>query len=468
MMEDQPMSSISRKMAEFAHNLQYETIPADAVHEAKRFLLDSMGCALLATRNEDMLAAHRFIEKLGGTPEATVIGSGLRTNAPNAALMNCLLTRALDYNDIYWVQDPSHPSDIIGAALAAAEANDKSGREALVAIVLAYELEMRWCHAADPGVREVGWHHASLTQFVSPLVAGRMYDLNLDQLVAAIGICGSSHFTLGGVVAGHLTNMKNTADPLAAQAGVLAALMAREGYEGPVEVIEGKEGLMEVLSNVTWYTDELLKDLGSDFLITQCSYKAFPTEALTHQPISATLKICRQHGIIHENVAEILVETTSRGADILSDPSKYKPETKETADHSLPYVIAAAVVDGNVLPASFSDQKLKDPNIWTLLPKIKVIADPEINQLFPNIKRSRVTITTLDGNRYTEQTDVAKGAPEDPMSDDEVVAKFRANAKGIISDQRIEELIKATWDFESITHIESYMSLLVSDLADLE
>ena len=457
------MDSISREMARFAHDLRFEDIPSSAIHEARRFLLDSMGCALLATRNSSMHAMHRFIEKLGGTPEATVIGSGLHTNAPNAALMNCLLTRALDYNDIYWEQDPNHPSDIIGAVLACAEAMGKSGRDALVGIVLAYELAMRWCHAADPGIREVGWHHASLTQFVSPLVSGRMYDLNLDQLVAAVGISGSSHFTLGGVVAGHLTDMKNTANPLAVQAGVSAALMAREGYEGPVEVIEGKEGLIEVLSNVTWNTDELLKDLGQTFLITRCSYKAFPTEALTHQPITATLKLCKEHKIDHTSVAEILVETTTRGADILSDPSKYKPETKETADHSLPYVIAVAIVDGNVLPASFREEKLRDPAILATLPKIKVVADSEIDNLFPQVKRARVTITTMDGEKHTAQCDVAKGAPEDPLSDDELEAKFRSNAAGVIGEAHMDEIIEATWEFDQFEDVGQYMRLLVSD-----
>ncbi len=453
--------SISREMAEFAVNLRYDDIPQEAIHEAKRFLLDSMGCALAAVHNDDMQAMYRFIEKLGGTPEATVIGTGHKTNAPNAALMNCLLTRALDYNDIYWAQDPSHPSDIIGAALATAEANGKNGREALVAIVIAYELEMRWCHAAVPGIREVGWHHASLTQFVSPLVAGRMYDLDVDQLVAAVGISGSSHFTLGGVVAGHLTNMKNTADPLAAQAGVFAALMAREGYTGPVEVIEGKEGLIEVLNNVEWHTDELLKCLGHEFLITRCSYKAFPTEALTHQPITATLKTRQEHALTPSDVAEVVVETTTRGADILSDSSKYKPKTKETADHSLPYVIAVALADGSVLPRSFEEERLKDPVIWDILGKIRVVADPEIDALFPRIKRARVTITTTSGEKHTAQTDVAKGAPEDPLTDEEIVAKFRANAAGVLSCAQQDRVIEATWHFEDISHVGEYMEKLV-------
>ena len=457
------MKSITHQMAQFALGLQYEDIPADAVREAKRFLLDSAGCALAAVPNEDMQAAHRHIVGLGGTPEATVIGSGHRTNAVNAALMNALLVRALDYNDIYWEQDPSHPSDIIPAALAAGEVTHRDGREVLAGILIAYELEMRWCLAATPGVREVGWHHATLTQFVSPFVAARMLGLDEDQTVAAAGISGSSHFTLGGVVAGHLTNMKNTADPMATEAGVRAALLAREGYSGPVEVIEGKEGLYEVLTNVEWSTGTLLDGLGKKFLITECGYKAFPTEALTHQPITAVLNICRAHGISAEQVAEVHVQTTTRGADILSDPSKYRPTTKETADHSLPYCIAAAVADRNVLPSSFDEEKLRDPRIWALLPKINVVADPEIDGLFPAVKRAIVRITTTDGATYEEQVDHAKGSPENPMSDDEVVAKFRANAAAVLTPERQRQVIEATWALEEFGDIGEYMQLLVGD-----
>ena len=457
------MGSITHTMARFALGLQYEDIPADAVREAKRFLLDSVGCALAAVPNEDMQAAHRYIVALGGTEEATVIGSGHRTNIANGALMNALLIRALDYNDIYWEQDPSHPSDVIPAALAAGEVAHRDGREVIVGILIAYELEMRWCLAATPGVREVGWHHATLTQFVSPFVAARMLGLSEDQTVAAAGISGSSHFTLGGVVAGHLTNMKNTADPMATEAGVRAVLLAREGYTGPVEVIEGKEGLLEVLSNVAWSTNTLLDGLGKKFLITTCSYKAFPTEALTHQPITAVLNICRANGINAEDVAEVHVRTTTRGADILSDPSKYQPTTKETADHSLPYCIAAAVADGNVLPSSFEEEKLRDPRIWATLPKIKVVADSEIDALFPAVKRAIVRITTTGGEVYEEQVDHAKGSPENPMSDDDIAAKFRANAAAVLTPEKQRQVIEATWALEDFADIGEYMQLLIGD-----
>jgi 2-methylcitrate dehydratase len=455
------MQSLSHRMAQAALELDYDSIPAQARKQAKRFLLDSLGCALAAVQNEDMQAIYRFTQKLGGVEEATVIGVDWRTNAPNAALMNGLLIRALDYNDIYWVQDPSHPSDLLGAALASAEVNRCSGKELLTAIVLAYELEMRWCHAAHPGIREVGWHHATLTQFVSPLVAGRLYGLNQDQMVAAMGISGSSHFTLGGVVAGQLTNMKNTADPLAAQAGVIAALMAREGYSGPTEVLEGKEGLFEVLSNVRWESEALLKGFGQDYLITSCSFKAFPTEALTHQPISAVLHLRQKHDIDPQSVLEILVETTTRGADILSDPSKYQPDTKETADHSLPYVVAVAAADGHVLPESFEMNKLHDPTIRSLLPRIRIIADPEIDNLFPSVKRARVTITLKDGESFTHQTDIAKGDPADPMSDAELEEKFHANGAKILTAGRLDEIIQATWAIEDQPELQTYLAYLI-------
>jgi 2-methylcitrate dehydratase len=455
--------SISRKMAQFALSLTYDQIPEPSRKEAKRFLLDSVGCALAALDHEDMRQAYEFVGQLGGTKQATIIGHGSKTNLGNAALMNSLLIRAMDYNDIYWKQDPSHPSDVIPAALAPAEYKGQSGKDLLVGILICYELEMRLCLAADPGVREVGWHHASLTQFVAPLVAARMLGLTEDQAVAACGISGSSHFTLGGVVAGHLTNMKNTADPMATEAGVRAALLAATGYSGPVELFEGKEGVFEVISNVAFDPAKMLDGLGQQFLITDCGYKAFPTEALTHQPITAVLEAIHAHAIDPHKVSEVLVKTTTRGADILSDPSKYEPRTKETADHSLPYCIAVAVTKGNVLPSDFEEEALADPFVWETLPKIKVVADPEIDRLFPAVKRAIVTLTTEDGQSHTIQADHAKGRAENPLSDEELVAKFRANASAAMTDSAMDRIVDATFALDEIGHVGDYVKLLCRD-----
>ena len=175
------------------------------------------------------------------------------------------------------------------------------------------------------------------------------------------------------------------------------------------------------------------------------------------------LNICRANGITAEDVAEVHVRTTTRGADILSDPSKYQPTTKETADHSLPYCIAAAVADGNVLPSSFEEEKLRDPRIWATLPKIKVVADSEIDALFPAVKRAIVRITTTGGEVYEEQVDHAKGSPENPMSDDDIVAKFRANAAAVLTPEKQRRVIEATWSLEDFADIGEYMQLLIGD-----
>lgn len=456
------METISQKWAHFALRLNYKDIPSEALEEAKRFLLDSVGCAFSALNNKDTQAAYDYIQDLGGKKQATIIGWGEKANLPQATLMNSLLIRALDYNDIYWEQDPSHPSDIIPAVLSTGEFMKKDGKEVLVGIIIAYELEMRLCLAAFPGVREIGWHHATLTQLVSPVAAGRMLGLNEEEIVAAIGINGSSHFTLGGVVAGHLTNMKNAADPFAVEAGVRAALLASKGYTGSVEVFEGKEGLFEVLDKVKWDNDILTKGLGDKFLINQCGYKAFPTEALTHQPITAALEVMQENNIDPQEVKEVLVETTTRGADILSDPSKYKPTTKETADHSLPYCIAVAVAKGNVLPSDFEEDALRDTLVWSLLDKIKVVANSEIDALFPKVKRAIVTIKTFQGE-YKKQEDFAKGQPERLLSEEELISKFKANSEKKISPSRMEEIIKATQKLENVDEIGKYMKLLVSD-----
>ncbi len=239
--------TITAEMARWAADLRFEDIPESAVREARRYLLDTLGCALGGYRQEDVEIALAVLDEIAGDGPGTVIGSGRAMDVVSASLANALMVRVMDYNDIYWQQDPSHPSDIIPAALACAERAGKDGRELIVGIVLGHEFEMRLCEAAFPGIRERGWHHATLTAFVSPIVAGRMLDLSWQQIQHAVGISASRHATFGAVTAGKLTMMKNTVDPMATQCGVLAALLAEKGYTGPEHVIDGKEGIVHCL-----------------------------------------------------------------------------------------------------------------------------------------------------------------------------------------------------------------------------
>ncbi|MBN2365572.1 MAG: MmgE/PrpD family protein [Calditrichaeota bacterium] len=450
------MPAITQQIADFSVKLRYEDLPDEVVFQVKRFLLDSIGCAFGGWDTEDVQIQMDLHRNMAGKEEAIVMVGGTRMPMNHAALMNSLLIRALDYNDIYWEEDPSHPSDIIPAALSPADALSRSGRDVITAIALAYEFEQRMCEFAHPGIRERKWHHATLTGFVSPIVAGKILDLTVDQMVQAIGISGSHCCTLGAVTAGKLTNMKNTVDPMAVQSGVLAAQLAKAGYSGPEHVIDGKEGLVDTFGP-EFELELMTRDLGKDWRILRCSMKAFAAEALTHSPITAVLKIVRDNQLKPEDIAEIRVKTVARAADILSDPSKYKPTSKETADHSLPYCLAAAVVDDMVTPAQFKDEKLKDPRIWSLLPKIKVEAEPEFEKLFPRLKATEVSITTTRNNKHTVRVDYPKGDYRDPMTEEELLDKFDSMVLDKTGQKKRDEMVDRTMNLEKEKDICEFM-----------
>ena len=296
--------TITAAMSRWAAGLQFKDLSPEAVYQAKRFLLDSLGCALGGYQQHDVRIALALLDEIAGPGRATVIGTGKRIDPVSASLANALMVRCMDYNDIYWKQDPSHPSDIFPAAIACGERARSNGKELIVGLVLGHEFEMRLCEAAFPGIRERGWHHATLTAFVSPIVAGRMLHLTWEQIQHAIGISASRHCTLGAVTAGKLTMMKNTVDPMATQSGVLAAMLAEKGYTGPEHVIDGKEGLTHVFKP-EWKLDLLTEGLGNSWRITQCGMKAFPTEALTHTPISAVLDLVKGNDLHPEQVTKI-------------------------------------------------------------------------------------------------------------------------------------------------------------------
>jgi 2-methylcitrate dehydratase len=446
--------SISRQIAEFALKLKYEDLPENVVNEVKRYLYDSVGCSYGGYHTKDVNILRGIYTEMGGKKEASLLGFGDKMPAVNATLVNSLMVRALDFNDIYWKEDPSHPSDLIPAALAVGEMVDASMQDVIVAIVLAYEFEQRLCEFAVPGVRERKWHHATLTQFVSPIVAGRLLGLDVDQMVMAIGINGSHNHTIGCPTAGKLTMMKNTVDPMAVQSGVFAALMAQNGYTGTEAVFDGKEGFMDVFGP-DWDSNKLLSGLGDSFKILECSMKAFPTEALTHTHISATLNVVRSHDISFDQIEEVTVTTIARACDILFDPHKYRPESRETADH-----FAVALVDHQITTNSFSEEKLKDKRIWAVIDKIKGVASQEFEAMFPAKQPSKVVVKTTDGKEYSEYLEYPKGDPREPMTMDDLTAKFNALSDGLLSPERQAEVKEMIFACEEM-NVRNLMAKLV-------
>ena len=455
--------TISGRIADFATSVDYSDLPDVVLAAGKRFIYDSIGCGLGGVDTADCAIARHALLALGGKPECTLIGTGEKTDAVNSALLNALLIRVHDYNDIYWQADPSHPSDIIPAALSVGEREGKSGKDLLVAVTLAYEFEMRMCEIAEPGIREIGWHHATITGFVSPIAAGRMLGLTSEQMQNAIAISGCRTGSMGCVTAGTLTMMKNTVDPLATQAGVQAALLAQGGYKGTAAVFEGKEGVHHCYP-VKWNWDSLFDGLGEKWRLPDCSMKAFPTEYFTHSPITATLHLVKEHDLKPEDVKAVTVYTLARAADILCDPSKYIPSSKETADHSLPYCLAVAIADREVTPRQFKEERRTAPDLPPLMKKVKGVADAEIEKQFPKLQPCRVKIETEDGRTLEHRVDYATGDPRQPLDDEALDGKFSAQAESLLSESKQKLLKDAIFNLDSVKTVGELMQLTVKDL----
>jgi 2-methylcitrate dehydratase len=479
--ESKPL--LSHTIAEWACSLKYGHLSPEAIQAAKLFWFDSIGCALGGSQQEDAKILLKHYRAMSATAassvaedrpacrsKATAFVSGFKTNPVDAAFLNGHMIRAMDYNDIYWKADPCHPSDLIAAPLALCENERLSGRDLILATIIAYEIEMRLCEIGRPGVREYGWHHATLSAFAAPVAAGRALNLTPEQMVSAIGISASRTFCPGAVTAGKLTNMKNTVDPWAGRMGAESALLAREGFSGPEHIIDGKEGLFAVFSHVhykgepaTFDGEGLVKDLPtspkSHYRILDCGMKSFPIEALSHSPLTAMMKTVKDNSIKADDVKEIKVEVIARAADILGDPHKYRPDSKETADHSLPYCMAVGLVDGMVTPLQFKEERVLDKSLIPIMDKVKVIANEEFEALFPKFQPSRVTITTNNGESYSTRVDVPKGDPRDSMTEEEIAVKFNALGSDVIGKDQCKKLQKAIMNLDSAKKLDQLFAL---------
>ncbi len=252
--------------------------------------------------------------------------------------------------------------------------------------------------------------------------------------------------------------------------GAESALLAREGFSGPEHIIDGKEGLFAVFGHVeykgqraTFDGEALVRDLPaspkSHYRILDCGMKSFPVEALSHAPLTAMMKTVKEKEIKAGDVKEIRVEVIARAADILGDPHKYRPTSKETADHSLPYCMAVGLVDGMVTPLQFREERVRDKSLIPIMDKVKVVANEEFEALFPTFQPSRVTITTNDGQQYSTRVDVPKGDPRDPMTEDEIAVKFNALGGDVIGKDRCKKLQKFIMNLDSAEKVNELLEL---------
>lgn len=439
------MHTLAQRLAEYAVGLEFSRLPPVVVHEVKRRLLDSLGCALGAWEAEPCTIARRVAGRYSAERGATLWGTSHRTPPDWAAFANGCLVRYLDFNDTYLSLEPAHPSDNIAAALAVAESEQIHGRDLITAIALGYEIQCRFCDTAS--LRARGWDHVTYVTFSSALATARLLGLDGERTRHAVNIAGVSAGSLRQSRVGELSHWKAGTVAHAARRGVFAGLLAAEGMTGPAPIFEGAMGFERLVSQA---------DLGGivftpgDFMIMRTSIKHWPAEYHSQSAIDAALRLRAQIGGVEE-IESVTVESHDAAVDIIgSEPAKWRPQNRETADHSLPYIVAAALVDGEISDRQFAPARFTDPALLDLVSRVKIERHSELSARYPEAVGNIVTVRLRDGRALTERVDYPLGNARNPLTDVQLEAKFHALADARLGSAHAAEVVHLVWQLETL------------------
>ncbi|PYN26353.1 MAG: hypothetical protein DMD99_05950 [Candidatus Rokuibacteriota bacterium] len=436
------MDATTEYLSDYAHRLSYADLSPEAVHQVKRTLVDTLGCAAGAFDGEPAAIALRIASRVQGDPPARILGSSQTTSTDFAAFTNTVLVRYLDCNDTYAARGTGHPSDMIPAVLAVADSHGADGRAVITAIAAAYEA---FCRLADR-IPLKGWDQGMFAAIGAACGAGKILGLDQAAIGNAISIAITSGVPLGVTRIGELSMWKGCATAGAIRTGVFAAELAAEGMTGPGHPFEGRDGLWQHLATETpkW---ERFGGGGEPFSITGTSFKAYPSVIHTQGPIGLVLELRQQVGIAHIESVRVATyaEAVRRTA---AEAEKWDPATRETADHSIPYLVAAALADGGVTPATFAPARIQDPALRPLMKKLTVVEEPEFTRRYPAESCTRVEVTTTDGRRVVAETSHPKGHRRNPLTDGEVERKFRGLASGALGVRGCDRVLAEVWNLE--------------------
>ncbi|UVT15067.1 MAG: MmgE/PrpD family protein [Nitrospira sp.] len=464
---------LADRLARYGRSLRYGDLPHAVVHEAKRRVLDSLGCALGAWNASPCRIARRIARIVKVPQGATLWGTHHKTLPDLATFANGGLVRYLDFNDTYLSKEPAHPSDNIPAIVAVGEAVHASGKQVIEAIALTYEIQCRLCDAA--ALRPRGWDHVTYGPFSSAIGAAKLMKLSSAQTVQAVNLAGAANVALRQTRVGDLSMWKACAFSNAARNGVFAAGLAQQGMTGPSPIFEGEKGFMKLVSGpfeLTAFAAEagstlaLGDDRPSRFKILDTYIKRYPVEYHAQTAVEAASALHADliegegvHAI--EHIADIEIGSYEVAIEIIGrDPEKWQPTTRETADHSFPYCVATALRDGRVTLRSFGAKRLRDSALHDLMKKTRVVRQPEFVECYPESMPTRITVRTDAGKTYMRQVELPVGHPGNPMSDRDLEVKLRRLAAGRLSGPRIDRLIEFVWQLDRVRDIGALMPLL--------
>jgi len=459
---------LADRLAHYTQSFRFNDLPGEVIHEVKRRLIDSLGCAFGAWTAPPCRIARDMALAVKVPGGATVWGTNHKTLPDLATFANGAMVRYLDFNDTYLSKEPAHPSDNIAAVLAAGETAHASGKLVIQALTLSYEIQCRLCDAA--ALRPRGWDHVTYGPISSALGVANVLELTSAQTRQAVNLAGVANITLRQTRVGDMSMWKACAFSNAARNGMFAALLARRGMTGPAPIFEGDKGFMKLVSG-----HFELPMLGGEampggepvpFKILKTCIKHFPVEYHAQSAVEAALAL-RAELLATEGkgwldkLADVEIGSYDVAIEIIGrDPEKWQPATRETADHSFPYCVAVALVDGRVSMNSFSPKRLRDPRLHELMKKIHVVNVPELEYRYPTTMPTRLTIRTAKGSTYSRQIDQPLGHPGHPLSDQEVEEKLRRLASRRIDRAQLQRLLDAVWHLEEQQDIASIMPLL--------
>ena len=448
------MDQTTETLARYASSVRYTDLSAGAVLAAKRHIIDTLGCAMGGHGSEPADIARRLARANSGTPGARLLGDGTRTSVQMAAFANSVMIRYLDANDTYIARGSGHPSDVFGALLAAAEAKGASGEELITATVAAYEVFGALADAV--GLRDRGWDQGV---FLAPAAAagvGLLFGLTPEQMGNAIAIAVTANVPTRQTRAGELSMWKGAATAAAAVGGLFAAELAREGMTGPTAAFEGRHGLCEQATGPFELGERWAASRG--FAIERANLKYYATEYHSQAPLWAALVL--REKLQGEEIEAVDVQTYwTAYSEIGSEAEKWDPRSRETADHSLPYLLAVALRDGRITPAIFESARYLDPELRPLMARIRIAENPDFTKAFPDSLTSEITVTTRSGRRYTERTAYPKGHARNPMSDQDIERKFRDLSSAALSPAQAAAALAFLRDLEKAPDVRQLLDL---------
>ena len=456
-MFDAPTSAI----AGYAAGLDSTQIPEAASRTMRSRLVDALGCALGALDAPPCVAARSLAASATADPGASVIGLAEPSTPELAAFANGCLIRYLDFNDTYHTEGGGHPSDMVGAVLAAAEISGRSGPEVLAGLHIAYEVFAALADAVP--MRDRGWDYGAFLAIATAAGAGRMLGLDAERMANAVSLSVTPNMPLFVTRTGELSNWKGCASAYAAMAALFAARLAAAGVTGPPKPFEGKFGLWE---QATGPFD--LGSLGAPrnglSAVERTSCKLNPSDFETQIPAEVFGGL-HADGVRPDDIEAIDVSTYYVAWDLIGGgqgdhDQKWDPQRRETADHSLPYVIAVALADGRVTRASFAPDRVSDPALRPLMARVTVAQDPEITRTWTSKPAYEFEVSLRDGRSRRIRVDHPRGHFNRPLSDQDFDEKFLANASAAADTDTAQRLLAMLRRIDEMDGLAGLLSVL--------